>query len=569
MKSTIKIIALILILAMSLSLLYACKKDETADPGQKEPSAAPTSPAASAPAKEGGKPAEEEPEGFKLPIVDEPVEYTCWFIESPTIAGITTLSENKTYQEVERLTNIRMVYSHPANFGEGFAQFAMSIMSGDWYDTYISIFQTFTQGFDYYIDEGIFVDLNPYLDKYAPNYLRAANINDETLASLITDSGYMPGFWQLTPTVQPSFYGPMVRADWLDELGASMPQTYSELHDLLVRLKDAKPGVDAVMSIAVNGMSDWLMNGMGTQYYREKTYCFINKDGKVEFTASSDAMREYVTLMNQWYDEGLIDRDFYARDEELSSSNTYMPTDRVAVGANLCTNIDYFQNFKTDEDFRLEGIPFMKKNAGDKIHIYSATRQITNRKVFIGAITTTCEAPDNLFRWYDFFYSEEGALLANYGFEGETFEYVDGVPTFTELIYKDKENRSINTMEMIYVASAVQPMLYDYRRDMLVPGTSKEVMDACIRWDESADGAWSMPLVTLTSEESERFTAVFTDMDTYVNENIVKFIIGEKPLSEWDAYVAELERMGEQTVVDIMTAAVARCNNRLNIYKNQ
>jgi putative aldouronate transport system substrate-binding protein len=170
-------------------------------------------------------------------------------------------------------------------------------------------------------------------------------------------------------------------------------------------------------------------------------------------------------------------------------------------------------------------------------------------------------------RWYDYFYSEEGALLANYGFVGDTFEYLDGVPTFTEVMYKDKENRSINTMELLNVASAVQPMLYDYRRDVLVPGTSAEVMDACFRWDESADGTWSMPLISLTAEESEKFTAAFNDMDTFVKENVIKFIIGERSLSEWDDYVTELKAIGEQTVVDIMKAAVERYNHRLDKYK--
>lgn len=93
-----------------------------------------------------------------------------------------------------------------------------------------------------------------------------------------------------------------------------------------------------------------------------------------------------------------------------------------------------------------------------------------------------------------------------------------------------------------------------------------EVMDAYYRWDESANGSWSMPLAQLTEQVSGAFTAAFNDMDTYVKENIVKFIIGERPLSEWDSYVSERKAIGEQTVVDIMQAALDRYYVRMEKY---
>lgn len=296
-RSIIKFLTIVLALVLIASLFTACApKDSEAAPSPTDAVEPSVVPSASA------QPAPENETAFKLPIVDEPIEYSCWFMESPTMAGLTTLNENKFYQEIEKRTNLHIEFSHPANFGEGFGQFAMSIASGDWPNTYIGLYHTYGQGFDYYVDSNIILDLNPLIDEYAPNYKKAANINIDTYKSLVTDSGYLPGFWQLTPTVQPSFAGPMVRADWLKELGAEVPKTYDELHDLLVKFKEAKSGLDAVMSIATTGLSDWLMNGLGTQYNSgTNTYTFINKDGKVEYTATSDAMKEYITLMNKWY----------------------------------------------------------------------------------------------------------------------------------------------------------------------------------------------------------------------------------------------------------------------------
>ena len=36
----------------------------------------------------------------------------------------------------------------------------------------------------------------------------------------------------------------------------------------------------------------------------------------------------------------------------------------------------------------------------------------------------------------------------------------------------------------------------------------------------------------------------YTDLTTYVNEKLPKFIIGERDIAEWDTFLSELEKMG-------------------------
>ena len=41
------------------------------------------------------------------------------------------------------------------------------------------------------------------------------------------------------------------------------------------------------------------------------------------------------------------------------------------------------------------------------------------------------------------------------------------------------------------------------------------------------------------------------DVDTYVDEMIIKFVYGREPLSNWDTYVEKVNGMGIAEVIDI------------------
>lgn len=53
-----------------------------------------------------------------------------------------------------------------------------------------------------------------------------------------------------------------------------------------------------------------------------------------------------------------------------------------------------------------------------------------------------------------------------------------------------------------------------------------------------------------------------SEVETYVEENIPKFIIGDRSLSEWDIYVQDIRNMGIDEAIEIETACVERYNAR-------
>ena len=62
---------------------------------------------------------------------------------------------------------------------------------------------------------------------------------------------------------------------------------------------------------------------------------------------------------------------------------------------------------------------------------------------------------------------------------------------------------------------------------------------------ENYGGEYDIPTgITYTDEQSEELNTLTGDLTTYISEAYLGFLEGSKPLSEWDAYIADLEAMG-------------------------
>lgn len=63
---------------------------------------------------------------------------------------------------------------------------------------------------------------------------------------------------------------------------------------------------------------------------------------------------------------------------------------------------------------------------------------------------------------------------------------------------------------------------------------------------------------SLSIEESETYTSMAGDLATLAAENISKFVSGDRPMSQWDAFLEELMEMGIEDCIAIKQAAYDR-----------
>ena len=137
---------------------------------------------------------------------------------------------------------------------------------------------------------------------------------------------------------------------------------------------------------------------------------------------------------------------------------------------------------------------------------------------------------------------------------------IDGYPTYTDLIMKNPEGLSVSQAMAKYIrGNGAGAMVQDVRyiEQYYELPSQKDALDKWGRQAEHAVGT-TLPLLTLTMDESSEYGSVYTDIKKYCDENIVAFITGSKDFGEWDKFVKEVENMGIKRCIEIQQAAYDR-----------
>ena len=67
-----------------------------------------------------------------------------------------------------------------------------------------------------------------------------------------------------------------------------------------------------------------------------------------------------------------------------------------------------------------------------------------------------------------------------------------------------------------------------------------------------------LPLLKFSADEAEMQSELLAPIETFVDENVLRFILGTRPIAEYEDFVQEVEDLGAQSLVDLYNAAVAR-----------
>ena len=90
----------------------------------------------------------------------------------------------------------------------------------------------------------------------------------------------------------------------------------------------------------------------------------------------------------------------------------------------------------------------------------------------------------------------------------------------------------------------------------------QEQRDALDVWGQNVSQDWKMPMVTLTSEEQAEYSRIITDFQTFQTENVTAFIMGSRPISEFESFVQECKDRDIERAIEIYQAAYDRYINR-------
>ena len=551
MKNAKKLVALLLSLALVLSLGACGGNGESSTSSEASPSSTTEESGAAAESGDESQAETAETGEFQLPIVDEPTTLSYFVADDSNAAIMTTdWNDNEFYQEMERRTGVHLEFEMVSS-ADYQTNFNLMIASGNLADMIYVGASYYAEGVDAAIDDGYFLDLTDLVDEYMPNYekVRTSDVQYELLST--TDSGRLGAVYELRQSKQGPWLGLWIRQDWLDDLGLETPVTFDDYHEVLTAFKNEK-GATAPLILNFSG-SDGEFGTMSGGLNVLNSWQ-LDETGKVNFGPYMDAWKEYVTIMHQWYTEGLIDPDFMATDERTADMAKVV-TGASGLFAALYTMPSVYEAASEDPNMNLAPVNPPVMNEGDEGHIRLRDSYTSGNT----AISADSENWEVALRWLDYLYTDEGALLANYGVEGDTFEFDEnGKPVFTDKILNNENGWTMTQTVASYLCpSAGIANWSDWTRELAgVPEKDQACYDV---WSEFSDD-WRLPSsVTLTQDESTERAALYADISTIVKEQTAQFISGALDIeSNWDAYISALEASGMERAIEITQAAYDR-----------
>ena len=513
---------------------------------------------------------EPEPEEIAYFPLEETKSFNYWFVYPPFFEGFAEGPQDYLmYTEAEERLNVSIDFTAIPIPGSG-EQFMLMIASGDYNDVILNFPGSYSGSLDDAIDQEIIIDLTDALEAYAPDYLATQAKAETRVLGSYTEGGRqaaMYGF-QTSDGRIPKF-GPVIRKDWLDELGLDLPVTVDDYHDVLKAFKDEK-GASSAYGLAADGVTTPgdMQNAYGIIVpSTNDANGFYQVDGTVHYGPVEDGFRDMLTTLNQWYNEGLIDSNFVS--DTSSATSGEVDASRIASGAvglwrGYATNLSNYED-NIGGGAEVVGIPKMRLKEDDTLHFGLDTDgAAANMSV---SISTACEDVELVVRFFNYYFTEEGSLLANYGTEGFTFEYNEkGDPVYTEVITNNPDGMTMDVALALYTGGTTGGP-YEIDNSKNYYSYTEQQMAAGNAWKEGSDGAYQLPTTysaLLNAEEKEELDGIYNDIVTTYYENVLQFIMGVRPLSEFDAFTDQLHTMGIDRCIEIVQGALDRYYARIN-----
>ncbi|MGL5258584.1 MAG: extracellular solute-binding protein [Lachnospiraceae bacterium] len=437
-----------------------------------------------------------------------------------------------------------------------------------------------------YGTDGTFIDLTQYItEETMPNLSKILKENPDILSAITMSDGGIYGL----PSAEkmgtagigsetdysiytiPQFS--MINKAWLDDLGLAMPTTLDELHDVLVAFKEndmsAKYyGNDAGTTIPMStGYDQWCWGqnifyaGFGfTNWINDVCNDLVLKeDGTVEFVSATDNYRAALTYFHDWFADGLMDNEMFSQ----SDTQYIAKCSQGYVGVGTWWYIEELMGeYASDYEF----LPVLDGPSGTS-NVTIRTGGGTNSGNL--SITSACESPETLLKFYDSWYQADVVMQLQYGPIGTYFSEQDenGVwLSITDAESKEKFGKSAGELKSENEVYGPKLILSDYYNTTfkMEDRAIERLTDLQEYWMQFVSSDVTYPVdCVFTEEELEIIDQYRTDFENTVSENEGLWIKNGGPTDEeWNNYLTVLkESCGMDKLLSVYQEAYNRYEN--------
>jgi len=361
-------------------------------------------------------------------------------------------------------------------------------------------------------EQGILEDLNPWIEK-------SAHIKDALWPHNVDRLANYPYLLYVYPPRAPQ---PVMRQDWLDQLGLEPPQTVEEYEALFQAIHDADLDGDGTPgnTLGLTGYGTTAeLDSVFNQAFGVTGTWMKNADGAWVNSRVTDAERAKIEFYARLASKDLFDKEFVTNTWDVKEDKFYTGKAGVIFGSSPEV-IDIYtgkmRQAHPGEEIELALLPVPSGPGGQGLAAVDVSKESRG-----WAISSLSENKEAAFAVLDFMASKEGQDIDRMGFEGvHHTKDASGAVTYTDQI-------STWYARFFNAANWTSPT-------PLLSPTAQAALDN-LKSDFTPDNAFVWPA---------DYAADVDATEQVYRSWVAKFITGEASIDQWDQFVSEYNAAG-------------------------
>ncbi|MBQ6829739.1 MAG: hypothetical protein IJO59_01290 [Clostridia bacterium] len=406
----------------------------------------------------------------------------------------------------------------------------------------------------------LFYDLTDRIKTDTPHYYAMVKDRWNDLMQYST-GGRLYGFAQAEwGGYESAYLGSYLRVDILEDNNIKCPTTWKEWFEAMKVLKKKYPDSQPYASRGLTNILEYWSAQLGQRY----NVYYNAEAAKWECGVLNAAKyKNILQFMKDCYDEGILDQNFDQSSDAnwMSLSTASKAFFTIDNGPPTFKANQQLQQTKKESGFICISDMKSHLNNNKKSTIYWSESTNYSQMYFIGA---QAHHIDELLFFMDWCYTDEGAATNCYGKLGETYKTdKDGNPYVPKSVwqkYADKADYQYQWMSNVGIgqlcfAPAMNIQDWDWEDFEEYSDDSWEATHPWVRdYDKAVAEGYGQNYLPLTPDVEATMVQRFDTIQVYIRNQIVSFIKGNRPMSEYDTFVNDLKAMG---IEDLLKACNA------------
>lgn len=317
----------------------------------------------------------------------------------------------------------------------------------------------------------------------------------------------------------------IVRQDWLDELQLKVPTNTDELYTVLKTFKEKKNVIPLVGSKdSIQSLLGDIAGAFGV------TTDWVDEGGALKHQVETPQMKEFLTYMNKLYSEGLID-------SELPLNTSAKAIEKFSGGKAAMYKLAWYNAPKTinaltksNPDAKVSVIPFLKKKDGNaKVYAVTGT-------TWFAAVPKYSKNKEEAVKFLDAKLDPKNFKELAIGVEGTHHTQKEG--KYFPILPKFNEDLNYASGFMTGVDEKNYPIYWQarVRKDPILTSYYE-------KFQENAKGMIVTDPIAIAPPINE-IAKNKLKLNKLQLDNMLNFITGTQPMSQYDAFVAKWKAEG-------------------------